>query len=215
MTSLKFLSAVAVVGVAGSAWSATIVKGDVTTGLGPNFFVDDASTGGGDATVNQPSVGQYKLDFGALNVGAGGTQVTVTGVGWASPNFAGIDLTQMSVTITYLGLDGVGGGGDDVVLGSTSDVYPQPFQGAGEYYWIFDTPISGTVDGLNQFFRVDLAPINATGDGSMRFKTFSTTNFAPKLSVAGTSEAVAPEPGSLALIALGGLCLARRRRGGE
>lgn len=196
-------------GLAGWAGAATIVVGDATADLGPNLFLDETASGGGDTTVGSAAATLIRKDLatnGPLNVGVGGTDISITGIGWFGPNFAGTSATGAEVTVVYLGLDGVGGGGDDVVLGSTTAAYT--FGGAGEYVWQFDAPITGTVDGLNSFFRFDLKATNAGG----AFRMKNQSPLGNKLTVAGTSTAV-PEPTSLALLGLGGLLVARRRRG--
>lgn len=196
--------------VAGAAHAATIAVGDATADLGPNLFLDETVSGGGDTTVSNGSFTLSRKDLstnGPLNVGAGGTEVSITGIAWFGPNFAGTSATGAEVTVVYLGLDGVGGGGDDVVLGTTSAAYT--FSGAGEYVWQFDAPITGTVDGLNSFFRFDMTATNVGG----AFRMKNQAPFGNKMTVAGTSTAV-PEPGSLALVALGGVLVAVRRRRG-
>ena len=195
-----------------SSQAATVVAGNVTSTLGPIFFLDAAATGGNDYTINQPGTALFRRDFGALNVGSGGTTITITGIGWASPNNAGNnDATSATVSIYYLGLDGVGGGGDDVLIGTVTDNYT--FGGASEYVWVFDTPITADIDGANQFFRVDVSPSNGTNTGSFMMKTTSGSAASEvKISVAGTSVAIVPEPSSLLLGAFGLLRLLRRRR---
>jgi hypothetical protein len=196
--------------------AATIVGGNVTDTLGPSFFFDSAATGGGDFTVNQPNSGAFVRSFGTLNVGAGGSTITIAGIGWASLNSATAnDATSATVAISYLGADGVLGGGDDVLIGTATDAYT--FAGAaGEYVWAFDTAMSATIDGLNNLFRILITPTNGTSNGSLSFKsTLSNPNATAatvKLSVAGTSVAVVPEPSAALLGGLGVLLLARRRR---
>ncbi|MFN3167902.1 MAG: PEP-CTERM sorting domain-containing protein [Phycisphaeraceae bacterium] len=199
------LGLAAALGLAGSAHAATIVKGDATADLGPAFFLDNAAVGGSDVTTNEPNTLLKKEDFGVLNVGPGGTLVSITGVAWASPNFTNTDAETVTISIRYLGADGSGGGGDDVLIGTVTDSLT--FNGAGEYVWQFDAPISNTIDGLNNQFRLEISPQNTAGNGSMRFKSQNGVKF----SVAGTSTAV-PEPGSLALLGVGALFVARRRR---
>ncbi len=167
---------------------------EVTNILGPNFFFDTASPGGGDFTVNQPNVATFDRDFGTLFSGSLGSQVSITGIGWASLNGrASLDLTSAMVSFTYLGADGVFGGGDDLLIGSATDSFVLPAEGAvnGEYVWAFDSPIVGDIDGLNSFFRIAITPSNDASNGSLSFKTTSgTLASAVKLSVAGSSIAL-------------------------
>ncbi|MFN3167901.1 MAG: PEP-CTERM sorting domain-containing protein [Phycisphaeraceae bacterium] len=189
----RVFSTLALIGTVGLATQADalIAKGDVTANLGPNFFQDEAATGGSDVQIQEGTTSLAREDFstnGPLNVGAGGTLIEITGIGWASPNFAGTDATSVTLNIRYLGADGVGGGGDDVLIGTVTDAYPLPFEGAGEYYWLFDSPISNTIDGLNSFFRFEFNVANDTGDGTLRMKRLDNGNL--KLTAAGTSTAV-------------------------
>ena len=166
--------------VAHAAWGVTIEKGDVTAELGPGFFLDDAATGGGDTTTGNINLTR---SFGGLQVGAQGGEVTITGVGWAS-SANGTTATEATATITYLGADGVWGGGDDVVVGSTTDQLT--FSGAGEYVWLFDAPIQATIDGSNSLFRIN---INTGGTGNIRYKKDNASGNV-KVSVAGISVAL-------------------------
>lgn len=194
--------------------AATIVIGDVTANLGPDFFFDTAAVGGGDFGVNQPGSATFDRSFGTLNVGTGGSDVIISGIGWATLNNAAQnDATSATVTITYLGQDGAFGGGDDVVIGSITDNFT--FATNGEYYWKFDTPVSTTIDGTNNLFRVSIAPSNDLSTGSLSFKSANSPNNTAanvKLSIAGSSVAVVPEPATALLGGLGLLGLLHRRR---
>lgn len=169
-----------------AAHAAKITKGDATKELGNNLFVDDASIGGDDAQAEEPKAVLSRNDFGALKVGTGGSRIEITGVAWASPNNAANNSAEtVEVRVVYLGRDGVGGGGDDVVIGSVEAEFK--YTGAGEYVFRFDEPISAVVGGKNAFFRIDIKPKNAEGTGKLRVKT---SEKIPKVSVAGTTTAV-------------------------
>ena len=98
------------------------------------------------------------------------------------------------------------------MIGSVTDAFT--FSGANEMVWAFDSPLVATIDGANSIFRVSVAPLNGTGDGSLRFKTLNPTGSAAstKISVAGTSTAVVPEPSVALLGAFAVLGFLRRRR---
>lgn len=199
-----------------SSHAAIIVAGNVTTVLGPNFFIDNAATGGSDFTVNQPNSAVFTRSFGTLNVGAEGSTINISGIGWASLNSAASnDASFATVGITYLGADGIFGGGDDVLIGTVTNAYT--FAGSGtEYVWSFDTPLTATIDGLNNLFRIVITPSNGTSNGSLSFKTTDASNPGTaanaKLSVAGTSLAVVPEPSAALLGGVALLTLLVRRR---
>lgn len=189
-----------------SANAATIQGGSVTTNLGSDFFFNTAATGGNDFDSNNAF---FFRDFGTLNVGVGGSDISITGIGWASRGFGSAVPTAATVTITYLGLDGSSGGGDDILIGSATDNFTDAGTGS-TYYWAFDSAMNANIDGLNSQFSINIA---STGN-AMRYKTTSgSTAGAVKLSAAGTSVANAiPEPSTALLGALGALALLRRRR---
>ncbi|MCB1133411.1 MAG: hypothetical protein KDN05_19985 [Verrucomicrobiae bacterium] len=187
--------------------AATIVAGDVTATIGPDFFFDSASTGGG-TDFNSANV-NFLRDFGTLNVGTGGTEITIGGVGWAtSGTTTAVPATSATITITYLGQDEAVGGGDDVLIGTVTDAFS--YNGtASEMVWDFDSPLSATIDGLGSVFLM-----NVNSNGNIRYKTFPNASGIAanvKLSIAGTSVAV-PEPTAAMLGGLGFLALLRRRR---
>lgn len=162
-----------------AARGATIETGDVNAVLGPDFFINAAATGGGNYDAVSAD---FIRDFGVLPIGSFGSLITITGMAWASPA-SDVDAGSATVTITYLGADGAIGGGDDVLLGSTSDSLN--YTGADEYVWVFDSPISGIIDGVGGNFL-----INVTGDANIRYKQVGGAVPANvKLSVAGTAVA--------------------------
>lgn len=186
--------------------AATIVAGDVTSTIGPDFFIDAASTGGG--TDFNSTNANFLRDFGTLDVGTGGTEITIGGVGWASSGTTtAVPATSATITITYLGEDESVGGGDDVLIGTVTDAFSYGGT-ASEMAWAFDSPLSATIDGLGSVFL-----LNVNSNGNIRYKTFPNTSGAAnvKLSVAGTTVAV-PEPTAAMLGGLGFLALLRRRR---
>jgi hypothetical protein len=170
------------------ARAATIGQGDATTALGPAFFVDDASAGGSDATVTQPTVASYTRSFaGLLNINQGPTRVVLTGFGFASSSStANNTATTLTVTFTYLGADEAVGGGDDVAIGSATGTYLHTE--AGEYVFAFATPLTADLDITGTRFRIQVAPASDTGNGKVLFKTGALTyesSNGPKFSVAG------------------------------
>ncbi len=98
--------------------------GNVTTALGPTFFVDDAVNGGTDTDIHQDTTGPINFDRhfnGQLTRNQGPTRVDLTGFGFATHTSATAnDATAVAVTITYLGQDEAINGGDDVVVGTAT-----------------------------------------------------------------------------------------------
>ena len=198
-----------------SSQAATIAGVGTSLGasLGTNFFFNTAALGGGDFTVNQPNSATFLRNFGTLNVGAGGSTINISGIAWASfNNAAANDATSATVGITYLGANGSVGGGDDLLIGNVTDNFT--FAGAANVYaWNFDTSLSATIDGLNNVFLIVVTPNNGSSAGSLSFKGATIANADNvKLSVAGTSVAVVPEPSTTLLGGFSLLCLLRRRR---
>ncbi len=160
-----------------------------TSSLGTDFLIDEAATGGSDVdSFGTPERLNLDRDLGPLVPGAGGVDVSITGLAFGMPAAGNTDGNLITATITYLGADGADGGGDDVELGARSDtlVYTT---GAGVYSWAFDTPVTGTIDGANSRFRIRLESDPALNGGStynIRLKTTGGAEGA-KLSVAGTA----------------------------
>jgi hypothetical protein len=168
--------------------AATIGAGDVTAGLGPGFFVDDASTGGTDPVVTQPAVASYNRNFaGLLAARQGPSRVTLNGFGFAtSSSITNNTATSLTITFTYLGADGEVGGDDDVVMGSTTGSYE--YSGSGEYRFRFATPITADLDITGTRFRIQVAPSNDSNNGKVLFKSgplADESTAGPKFSVAG------------------------------
>lgn len=185
----------ALVLTARETYAATISKADVTTLLGPSFFVDDAAAGGTDALVNQPASGTYTRTFGGLLTANQGTAtVNITGFGFAtSSNASSNDATSVVLAFTYLGADGAAGGGDDVAFGSTTVSFN--YISAGEYACVFDTPLTATLNITATKFQIVVTPSNAGGTGSINFKigTLAYDGISgARLSVAGTTSASLP-----------------------
>ena len=103
-----------------SVQAASIEAGNVTTTLGPKFFLDEATNGGVDTDLNQPGVAYLVRSFnGLLTPNQGPTRIVLTGFGFALHTSAtGNDAATVAVGFTYLVADEVAGGGDDVVVGS-------------------------------------------------------------------------------------------------
>jgi len=196
----------------GGTHAATITVGTVGE-LGTSFFINTATTGGSDFTTANAAL---RRNFGTLTVGADGSDLTVSGIAWASAA-AGTVATSAAISITYLGIDGVGGGGDDISIGNSTATLS--FSGAGVYVWEFDTAMTANIpasniSGTSQFFRVDIAGLDALGaPANIRYKTEGTASAnTVKLSIAGSSVAAIPEPSSFILACAGSLALLRRRR---
>ncbi len=167
--------------------AATIAAGNVTTALGPTFFIDDATNGGGDVDYfANGSYGNIRTFGGLLTRNQGPTRVTLTGLGFAAHTSATANnATSVNVTIIYLGADETRNltGGDDVVIGTATGTYS--FTVGGEYVFAFDTALSADLNITGTRFQIVINP-----NGTMKLKTGSITYENPpatgaKLSVAG------------------------------
>jgi hypothetical protein len=166
--------------------------------IGTTYLFDgNASIGGNDfdSANGPPESANFDRTWTLAAPGGGGIDLSITGLAFGLPAAANTDGNVITATITYLGADGVAGGTDDVVLGTTKAtlVYTTVFDGslAGRYEWLFDTPITGNIDGFKSSFRVRLESLEADNGGltfNMRFKTTSgSAASAVKLDIAGTS----------------------------
>ncbi len=146
------------------------MKAYLTTLLGPTFFVGDAATSGTDTTINQPTTGSYIRTFGnQLTANQETTELRITGLGFAtSTASASNNAKSLMVSFTYLGADGAVGGGDDIVIGSTTGDYV--YASNGEYSCDFDTPLSATLNITALKFQISVTPTNLAGSGSVLFK---------------------------------------------
>lgn len=187
--------------------AATIEAGDVTSALGPSFFIDEAANGGTDTDINQPGAASFDRSFsGLLTRNQGPTRVTLTGIGFATHTSATAnDATSVTATLTYLGADEAINGGDDVVIGSAtgSFAFKDPLLNpSAEYAFAFDTPLVSDLNITGTRFRIRIAPFNAAGNGSLKLKAVAPAYdaaFGAKLSVAGlASPVISPQRVNLA-----------------
>lgn len=202
--------AVSVLGLgSASQVEAMFVAGADPTTTFSNLLLDDVTPFGGQDTGTATSFGPQR-DL-AITTGTGPQTVSITGIGLNPRGGTATTLETVTVTITYLGADASVGGIDDVLLGSETATL-QYLGTVDQYTAVFDNPIVGDIDAVEDRFQI---LIQSTGN--MRFKQWNALQapsgeFGLKLSVGGTSTPV-PEPSSLALLGLGGLLIARRRRG--
>ena len=176
--------------------AANIVEGDVTSVLGPTFFVDDTTLGGTDTDINHGATASFvRLFNGLLTPNQGPTRVTLTGFGFAThTSTTANDATTVAVTFTYLGADGIIGGGNDVSIGTATGTFI--FSGGKEYVFAFDTPLTADLTITGTRFRIQVAPIK-TGtidvptDIALKLKTGALASepsvTSAKLSVAGVA----------------------------
>lgn len=167
--------------------ASTIEAGNVTTALGPKFFLDEATNGGVDTDLHQDGTNKvaYLLRSfnGLLTPHQGPTRVVLTGFGFALHTSATAnDATSVAVAFTYLGADEAVGGSDDVVLGTATGTLI--FTAGGEYVFAFANPLSANLNVTGTRFRITITPTNIAGTGSLKIKSLS-PSFAPYVSVAG------------------------------
>jgi hypothetical protein len=152
--------------------AASFVEGDVTTALGPTFFVDDAALGGSDTDISHGSQASFlRLFNGLLTPNQGPTRVTLTGFGFATHTEpTANDATSVAVTFTYLGADAAVNGGDDVLIGTATGSFT--FSGGKEYNFTFDTPLVADLIVTGTRFRIQVAPTIAgyTGPANTALK---------------------------------------------
>jgi hypothetical protein len=169
--------------------AAVVTEGDT---IGTTYLFDgNASIGGGDhdSPNGPPENTNFDRTWTLAAPGAGGVDLSITGLAFGLPPSNNTNGNVIKVTITYLGADGVVGGPDDVELGTRN--LTLVLGGASRYEGLFDTPITGNVDGVRSVFRVRLESLEADNGGStynMRFKTTSgTAASAVKIDIAGAA----------------------------
>lgn len=175
-----------VIAAPASLRAATIQAGNVTTTLGPTFFIDEATNGGVDTDLHQPNSAVLLRSFnGLLTPNQGPTKVSLTGFGFALHTSASAnDASSVAVGFSYLGADEAVGGGDDVVIGTATGNLT--FTAGGEYVFAFDNPLTADLNVTGTRFRITVTPSNITSNGSLKIKSLS-PSYAPYVSVAGVA----------------------------
>ena len=126
----------------------------------------------------------------------------MTGFGFAAQTSATAnDATLIAVSFTYLGADEAVGGGDDVSIGTATGSYN--FTVGREYVFSFVAPLTADLGITDTRFRIQIAPSNPAGNGSLKLKTGALasepSSTSAKLSVAGfTSSLINPQRVNLA-----------------
>ncbi|WP_338685143.1 hypothetical protein [Haloferula helveola] len=187
-SSLALLFSLGLLPAAAASFEEVAAEGD---NIGTTYLFDgNASTGGNDSNSDgDPESISFIRSWTLIG---GPAEVSVTGLAFGVPGGANTDGNVITAEITYLGADGVLGGGDDVVFGTTQATMNFT-TGAGRYEWAFDAPVTGTIDGSGSAFEVKLTSFRADNGGetyNMRFKT--TSGASPnnvKIDIAGTSAA--------------------------
>ncbi len=170
-----------------------INKGDPTTGLANTLWINEAATGGEDTDTNEESTQSFteELPYG---VGIPGT-ITITGWGFAAnANADQQDAVSLDITFTYEGALPGFQDGDEVIIGTVSNI-AYNHAGAGIYYVNFGAnSVSAPIDGANDGFRISVTvnDTNAQVVESIRFKR--TAELDVKFSIAGTYESGGGDP---------------------
>ena len=229
-TRLAGLVAIGAIALGTSSQAATLTSGytvgagsqllSANSGTGDVLFNDGAALGGNDTSASTGASFDSVLFNGAGQWSVGET-VSITGVALPLQ-----DSGSSAGTLTFDIRQGSGGGGAAGTTGlsslGTAASY-SPTTGTKLYYVNFDSPVTFVADANSTSIVV-----NWTSTANFRYKkhggpggtrlsqvNFGNGNFVGgddtvAVSIAGT---VVPEPGSLALLSVGALLIARRRRG--
>ncbi|QDT69331.1 hypothetical protein MalM25_22670 [Planctomycetes bacterium MalM25] len=190
--------------------AAMFVAGADPTTTFSDLLIDDVTMGSGQDTGTATTFTPARnLD---VPTGMGPVDISITGIG-LNPR-GGTSTTEETVTveITYFGADNnFGLAADNVVLGSRTATL-QYLGAVDQYTAVFDTPITGQIDGVEDRFRIAIS-----STGNLRFKSWNAVQSPSgenglKVSVGGTATLAIPEPTSMALLGLLGLATTFKRR---
>lgn len=186
--------------VAAPSDAAMFVGGADPTTTFSNLLIDDVTMGSGqDTGTNTVFNPARNLD---IPTGLGPVDVSITGIALNPRGGTSINEETVTVEITYFGADNnFGLSGDNVVLGSRTATL-QYLGAVDQYTAVFDTPITGQIDGVEDRFRIGIS-----STGNLRFKQWNTVQSPSgegglKVSVGGTATLAIPEPTTATLAVL-------------
>lgn len=201
--------AVASLGATSAFGAAMFVAGADPTTTFANLLLDDVTPGTGQDTSTATAFNPSR-DL-AVPTGSGATEVTITGIGLNPRGGTATTEETVSIEVIYLGADASAAGTDNVSLG-TETATLQYLGSVNEYSAVFDNPIVGITDGVEDRFQFRIS-----STGNLRFKTWNAAQSPSgqnglKLSVGGSARVI-PEPTTVAFAGLGFLgVLASRKR---
>ncbi len=108
------------------AYRATVDSADLPTGTTPTYDLDGTGTAHVVTTTLTAAQNRLDVDLSYAGTGSIGDRIWYDRDGDGVQDLGDTGLANIDVTITWLGGDGVSGGGDDVVFTTTTDA-------AGEY----------------------------------------------------------------------------------